>query len=371
MDKRNILPSLIAIAMSSTASAGFYNDKPYYSLNLEESKSNNISPFVVDGTETDISNFPYYARVVESDFTSSYRDFCGASVLDELHILTAAHCVDAITENTISNIAVIINNGKAGDGDVSLDELMAIESVHMHEGYNSSTLVNDIAVIKLKTAMTDFTPIKIYLDNEVSQYNKADTFTVVGLGNTNVVRPTDPICSDENADRDQNWINTCLADSDTPSDVLLSAELNNIGDDRCNTEVSGYYGGSFTASKQACALPIELEGKITASCNGDSGGPLTFMSDSSYKQFALVSYGSSLGCDETDAPQVFTEIAGYKEWLSKFIDIDGYSGSDEDVSDPSFGDNGNFTSGNGDGGSTGLLSLFGLIGLASLRRKKQ
>ncbi len=370
MDNKYILPSLLAMTIAGTANAGFHSEKTYYTLNTDN--QNLIKPFIMDGDDATLEDFPYYARIVTTDFVSQYGDFCGASILSEKYILTAAHCVEDVTDNDVGSIAVIINNSKSGNGEVEIDELLAVKNVSIHESYNSVSFDNDIAVIELSDAITsEFTAIDILSSNQVAQYNAVDEFTAVGLGNTNVVRPSDPICSDDNAVRDQDWFNTCKAESDTPAESLLRAQLQNIGDDECETNVSNYYGSQFSKTKQTCALPIQLEGDVTAVCNGDSGGPLTYFDagTSTYKQFALVSYGSSLGCDEPDAPQVFTEIAGYKSWLSNFIEIEGVE-PDEPITDPSFGDDGNFTSGDS-GGSTGLFTLFGLLGLTSLRRKRK
>lgn len=375
MDKKIILPSLVAMMVAGTANAGFHSDKTYYSLNSENQNQNNlISPYIIDGTDTTVEEFPYYARLVTTDFANRYADFCGASILSDKYILTAAHCVDDLTDNDLPTIAIIVNNGKAGNGEVAIEELLPVKKFTMHSDYNENTYANDIAVIELETPLASgtYTAIDIPDSATIKEYNSKEIFTAAGLGNTNVTRPNNPICQDEDAVRDQDWFNTCMADSDLPADSLLKADLKNIGDTECLVQVPNYYGGDFSADKQTCALPIQDNGNITAVCNGDSGGPLTYLNaDSKYKQFALVSYGSSLGCDEPDAPQVFTEIAGYKTWLANFIKIEGVE-PDEPVTDPSFGDDGNFTSGNGDdGGSTGFLTLLGLFGFVSLRKRKK
>jgi secreted trypsin-like serine protease len=46
---------------------------------------------IVGGTTTDIGQFPYQVYLLVSDGGSTY--FCGGSIRDALHVITARHCV--------------------------------------------------------------------------------------------------------------------------------------------------------------------------------------------------------------------------------------------------------------------------------------
>jgi hypothetical protein len=43
---------------------------------------------IINGQEASISEFPFMAALLNRD-----RQFCGGSLIDEIHVLTAAHCV--------------------------------------------------------------------------------------------------------------------------------------------------------------------------------------------------------------------------------------------------------------------------------------
>lgn len=69
--------------------------------------------------------------------------YCGASLISESFILTAAHCVDGLDA---SEIKVLL-----GGHNITKDftEVRRVKSIHQHEGFNIFTFDNDIALLKL------------------------------------------------------------------------------------------------------------------------------------------------------------------------------------------------------------------------------
>lgn len=51
-----------------------------------------ISPRIYGGRTVKIEHYPYQVRVLEN-ITKNKIQLCGGSIITELHILTAAHCV--------------------------------------------------------------------------------------------------------------------------------------------------------------------------------------------------------------------------------------------------------------------------------------
>jgi len=83
----------------------------------------------------------------------SYRShFCGGSILSPLFIITAAHCIQGITD--LARISILA-------GSVTLEpsssnqfyQTRSIAQIYKHPNYDTSTLVNDIALLRLSSPL--------------------------------------------------------------------------------------------------------------------------------------------------------------------------------------------------------------------------
>lgn len=103
-------------------------------------------PKIVNGTDAEISDYPFIVSLQSSNDTNSYHS-CGGSIINEYWILTAAHCVylGNPEAKSVEYFATNISNGEHGD------KIAFVEELIWHEGYNSSSLIHDIALVKLKT----------------------------------------------------------------------------------------------------------------------------------------------------------------------------------------------------------------------------
>lgn len=340
--KNKILLSSIALLTSTNAMASSdIPERHIKDLSMSEpfsyeEKNELITPYVTNGSNASISNYPYYSRLILTDYATGYKHLCGGSILNNQYILTAAHCVDSDvidgSSTTIESLGIVINNGNYSG--IKLSEIKEVSKIYIHSGYNNSSMENDIAVLKLKNPITEtFNAITIPSSSDVSYYNGLSTMRVIGMGFT--------------------------TNYNTSPSSLQQADVNFEDDTSCNSLTNSIYGTPFSASKQICALPISG----ADSCQGDSGGPLTYYdsADGKYYQAGLVSYGSALGCGVSGYPSVYTEVAGYSSWLSDVfagnIPAENYESGSSD------GDSG--------GGSLGLFSLFGMLLAIVIRRKEK
>lgn len=336
--KITLVASTLLFAVGANAN-NFYNTDNVKETQLLEQAA--ITPYIIGGIDSNMADFPYYARLVATDFSTTATDFCGGSILNDQYILTAAHCVtyEGTTDPYVDEIklmGVITNNGSMEY--VIHEDTHKVSEIIVHPDYNVSNFANDIALVKLETAMTagDFTAITLPTDDDVKAYTAKETVTVMGLGYTD--------------------------DNKTTPTIIQQADVKNVSDSECLTLVDSIYQVSYNAAKQTCVLPGEnASQQPTAVCNGDSGGPLTFKNDNDkYQQYGITSYGSAESCFAAGHPQVFTEIYGYKDWINCKANEDCKADTDFE---------GNFEDGGSSGGSTGLFTLFGL-GLLGLRRRK-
>jgi secreted trypsin-like serine protease len=110
---------------------------------LSNSLCTNHEPKVVGGTEvTDRSNFPYQAYLLYIDTIP----YCGATIITERHVLTAAHCCfPTASLAQPSEISVVTGNLELNDR----SNVKQVENVMVHENYDRYSLYNDIAIIKV------------------------------------------------------------------------------------------------------------------------------------------------------------------------------------------------------------------------------
>jgi len=82
-----------------------------------------------------------------------------------------------------------------------------------------------------------------------------------------------------------------------------------------NNECALTYGATIRATN----ICISTQGG-KGSCNGDSGGPLSYVNGGVYNQVGVVSFGSSLGC-EVGLPAGFSRVSAYADWISSVTGI--------------------------------------------------
>lgn len=105
---------------------------------------------IVNGTSTSIEQVPFQVSIL---FFNS--QWCGASILDQNTILTAAHCFDYYWDKLYELNVWSIRAGSSywGNGGVVVN----IASAVSHKDYNPNTYDFDIAILKLSTPLT-FSP---------------------------------------------------------------------------------------------------------------------------------------------------------------------------------------------------------------------
>ena len=111
---------------------------------------------IVGGKETAPNQYPWQVALMQCKDCSN--SMCGATIISKDYILTAAHC----TQNGDTYWV------KVGEHDMTVpdatDKAILLETtVINHKDYDSNTMVNDIALLKLKTPLT-FTDKVLKLD---------------------------------------------------------------------------------------------------------------------------------------------------------------------------------------------------------------
>ncbi|XP_076817749.1 transmembrane protease serine 9-like [Clavelina lepadiformis] len=257
---------------------------------LEECGKQDISPHftwnprIIGGNEAAKGSWPWLAMLVDAVFEIS---FCGGSIIDERFILTAAHCVEA---TRISDILVYVGRHNYDDG----GELHDVASITIHPDYNSSSLENDIALIKVHGDIIYTSEARPICYSSASQSSTTDppagtTCVIMGWGN---ISPT------------LNFISP---------HSLHQARVPIVDTDVCANLYSGF---GFVDESHVCAGFVSQGG--VDSCQGDSGGPLICLVDEkTWYQIGITSFGN--GCALPNYPGVYTRVSFFSNWIDEVI----------------------------------------------------
>ncbi|WP_394168970.1 trypsin-like serine protease [Saccharospirillum alexandrii] len=293
-----------------------------------------IQPRIIGGDPVADGSYPFFTALMKGYSWSGnpsgehWNPVCGASYIGNGLVLTAAHCVDDITNST--DFAVLIGNNSddmkyeycklqfagsvlcatsndldmapQGFDDEHFTGFLAYDAnneiqlasprskIYIHPAYVSGSFNNDVALIYIAADTSD-TYTGIEITNTAGDWNSniGSLVRVIGHGNTDTL---------QNANDQQ--VETI------PSAELLQVDVPAKLDSACDD-----YGSSYVDSTMLCAgEPNEfspIDGKD--SCQGDSGGPL-FIDGG--PQVGIVSWGAACA----SANGVYTDVAAMRPWIN-------------------------------------------------------
>ncbi|XP_075168803.1 trypsin alpha-4-like [Haematobia irritans] len=220
---------------------------------------------IVGGTATTIGAFPWQISLQRSGSHS-----CGGSVYSANIIITAAHCLQGGVSTSVLKVRAGSTTWNAGG------HLVSVAAYKNHEGYNPSTMVNDIAVIRLSSSLTFGPTIKAI---EMATQAPVDGAAAAVSG----------------------W-GTLQSGGFTLPTTLQFVEVEMVSQEECSSSTYGY--GSNVRPTMICAYS-----KGKDACQGDSGGPLV----SGGKLVGVVSWG--VGCAKPNYPGVYADVAALRSWV--------------------------------------------------------
>jgi hypothetical protein len=225
---------------------------------------------IVGGVEAVPNSWPWIVSLRMNDH------FCGGTLIDSRHVLTAAHCVTGAYAGSLRIVAGLhqrlnLNTGRT--------QISGVQRIFIHEQYSSASQANDIAILRLcqPVQLNDYVSL-ICLPGPDPQ--ESQPVTAIGWGSTYKGSPL------PNALRQVSMVVT-------------------------NVQAKAAYPYYFNAQRQIGAGIPYTGGKD--SCQGDSGGPLMYNSNGVWYLSGVVSFGYD--CARSNYPGVYTRVSAYINWI--------------------------------------------------------
>jgi hypothetical protein len=236
---------------------------------------------VIGGKLAALEERPYQVALVLRGQSAVTGQFCGGSIRDETHVVTAAHCVfdNQFTQpgQPIAPATIDVLAGTTTLSNEGLGQRVGVARVSLEPRYDPSTFRNDVAVLTLDSQVVPgprVQSIERIDDSAWPDVQPPTALTVSGWG---------------------------LTEAGTYADTLRVAQVPMLSDDDCRGDYPGFDG-----SLMLCAGSATYD-----ACFGDSGGPLTLPASATSptdRLVGVVSFGGAR-CADPDHPGVYTELA--------------------------------------------------------------
>ncbi|KAG8286682.1 hypothetical protein J6590_053632 [Homalodisca vitripennis] len=243
------------------------------------------NPVYVDG-DSEFGEYPWQVAILKKDPQESVY-VCGGTLIDQQHVITAAHCVKSYTNFDL--------RVRLGEWDVNHDVEFYpyverdVSLLQIHPEFYAGTLFNDLAILRLDQ------PVDFQQSPHIS-----------------------PACLPEpQADYSgyrcwtTGWGKDAFGDYGKYQNILKEVDVPVVSHHQCQAQLQQTRLGYEFKLHPGFICAGGEEGKDA--CKGDGGGPMVCERGGSWQVVGVVSWG--IGCGQYGVPGVYVKVAHYLDWI--------------------------------------------------------
>ncbi|XP_043285568.1 transmembrane protease serine 9-like [Venturia canescens] len=239
---------------------------------------------VVNGDDAKPKEFPFIVSIqLKNSKTGANEHLCSGSILSEIFVVTAAHCVKDKSAKDLNVYAGKYYINRREDG----QQVLPVKLVIPHQKYDEETKENDIALLHLESPIVlSDTAAKIGLPDSTSP---AGPFAMAGWGSM--------------SNTETAYYPRVLQKVTVP--IVLNADCVSLMRERAD--------GVKIYESQWCTGPIQGS---AAACTGDGGSPLVDAATPTMLYGIVSQWTFPCGTGE---PTISTRVLPFVEWLTKSV----------------------------------------------------
>ena len=240
---------------------------------------------IIGGTDATIADFPWQVYYESGNF------MCGGSIISGNWIITAAHCTENDDGSAIPVSEMFVKAGATNPYSVNEGKRYQVSEVIINENYNTRTLANDVALLRLKDPVDvpNARPIKLVTADDARE----------GATDPGVISWV------------TGWGLTDLSPDVLPY-ILQKVQLPIVSREQASTVWRSIPDNFIMAGYRDAARDA---------CNGDSGGPMVVPVSGEYRLAGITSWGS----EDCDTYSAYTEISAFEEWIRTKTGIEEFA----------------------------------------------